>query len=399
MAIRGLLWLALLFVIAVVLATLGRFDAGQVLLVYPPYRVDVSLNLFIVGVVVAFILFYALLRFVRNIVTMPRRVAAYRTRARAEKAHGALREAIGNLYAGRFSRAEKAARDSLVDDRNKAAAGLIAANAAHRMHEYARRDDWLDQIDDADWQEARLMATADMRADGRDADGALTALTEMRTQGGRRIHAQQIALRAQQQLKNWSEVLRLAKTLEKREALHPAVAVRLRQLAAENLLRDRRHNADALLELWQSLTPAERHSPRLADLAADLLVTLDRPQDARKIVEDALAQNWDARLLRRYPDTAGDDALPLIQKAEAWRSDRPDDPDLLFALGRLCLKQQLWGKAQSFLESALKSPEIADNEPLRIRTHRALARLHEQLGDSAKAAEHYRESALSMKVV
>ncbi|QGZ54111.1 heme biosynthesis protein HemY [Paraburkholderia acidiphila] len=399
MAIRGLLWLALLFAIAVALATVGRFDTGQVLLVYPPYRVDVSLNLFVVGIVVAFLLLYAILRFARNIVTMPRRVAAYRARMRAEKANSALRDAVGNLYAGRFSRAEKAARDSLADVKNTSAAGLIAATAAHRLHEYARRDEWLTQVDDPDLQEARLMATADMRADGRDADGALAALTEMRTQGGRRIHAQQIALRAQQQLKNWSEVLKLVKTLEKREALHPAVAVRLRQLAAENLLRDRRHNADALLELWQSLSNVERHSPRLADCAAELLIALDRQADARKIVEEALAQNWDARLLRRYPDTAGSDALPLIQKAEAWRKERPEDGDLLFALGRLCLKQQLWGKAQSFLEAALKSADATQNEPLKIRSHRALARLHEQLGDGEKAASHYRESALSMNVV
>jgi HemY protein len=399
MAIRGLLWLALLFAIAVALATVGRFDTGQVLLVYPPYRVDVSLNLFVVGIVVAFLLLYAILRFARNIVTMPRRVAAYRARMRAEKANSALRDAVGNLYAGRFSRAEKAARDSLADAKNTSAAGLLAATAAHRLHEYARRDEWLTQVDDPDLQEARLMATADMRADGRDADGALAALTEMRTQGGRRIHAQQIALRAQQQLKNWSEVLKLVKTLEKREALHPAVAVRLRQLAAENLLRDRRHNADALLELWQSLSNVERHSPRLADCAAELLIALDRQADARKIVEEALAQNWDARLLRRYPDTAGSDALPLIQKAEAWRKERPEDGDLLFALGRLCLKQQLWGKAQSFLEAALKSADATQNEPLKIRSHRALARLHEQLGDGDKAASHYRESALSMNVV
>ncbi|MEX3919956.1 heme biosynthesis protein HemY [Paraburkholderia sp. BR10872] len=399
MAIRGLLWLALLFAIAVALATVGRFDTGQVLLVYPPYRVDVSLNLFVVGIVVAFLLLYAILRFARNIVTMPRRVAAYRARMRAEKANSALRDAVGNLYAGRFSRAEKAARDSLADAKNTSAAGLIAATAAHRLHEYARRDEWLTQVDDPDLQEARLMATADMRADGRDADGALAALTEMRTQGGRRIHAQQIALRAQQQLKNWSEVLKLVKTLEKREALHPAVAVRLRQLAAENLLRDRRHNADALLELWQSLSNVERHSPRLADCAAELLIALDRQADARKIVEEALAQNWDARLLRRYPDTAGSDALPLIQKAEVWRKERPEDGDLLFALGRLCLKQQLWGKAQSFLEAALKSADATQNEPLKIRSHRALARLHEQLGDGEKAASHYRESALSMNVV
>ncbi|CAM2192029.1 heme biosynthesis protein HemY [Paraburkholderia sp. A1RI_3L] len=396
MAIRGLVWLALLFAIAVVLAIVGRFDTGQVLFVYPPYRVDVSLNLFVVGVVVLFILIYTLLRFVRSVLHMPQRVAAYRARSRAAKAAAALREAIGNLYAGRFTRAEKAARDSLTDSANKGAAGLIAANAAHRMHEYARRDEWLAQIDHADWQDARLMATADMRADGRDPDGALAALTEMQSQGGRRIHAQQIALRAQQQLKNWGEVLKLVKTLEKREALHPAVAVRLRQLAAENLLRERRHNADALLELWQSLSPVERHSPRLADLAAELLIALNRQQDARRIVEEALAQNWDARLLRRYPDTAGDDALPLIQKAEAWRKERPDDADLQFALGRLCLQQQLWGKAQSFLEAALK---LADNEPLKIRSHRALARLHEQLGDTQKAAEHYRQSALAMNVV
>ncbi|QCP48613.1 heme biosynthesis protein HemY [Trinickia violacea] len=397
MAIRGLLWLALLFVIAVVLATVGRFDAGQVLLVYPPYRVDISLNLFIVAIVVLFILMYALMRIVRNIWKMPQRVSAYRARSREAKAHAALREAIGNLFAGRFSRAEKAARDSLTNQANKGAAGLVAAAAAHRMREYARRDEWLAQIDAADWQDARLMASADMRADGRDADGALAALTEMQSQGGRRIHAQQIALRAQQQLKNWSEVLKLVKSLEKREAIHPAAAVRLRQQAAENLLRDRRHDADELLALWNSLPASERQSPRLADLAAELLVALNKHQAARKIVEDALANNWDARLLRRYPETAGGDALPLIQKAEAWHKERPDDADLLFSLGRLCLHQQLWGKAQSFLEQALKM--AGDNEALTIRTHRALARLFEQLGDAGRANQHYRASALAMNVV
>jgi HemY protein len=398
MALRGLLWLALLFALAVVLATVGHFDAGQVLIVYPPYRVDVSLNLVVVGVIALFIVLYALIRIGRNVWTMPQRVAAYRVRAKQAKAHAALREAIGNLYAGRFSRAEKAAREALSLDANKGAAGLIAAVAAHRMREYVRRDEWLAAIESPDWQDARLMASADMRADGRDPDGALLALTEMQAQGTRRIHAQQIALRAQQQLKNWAEVLKLVKTLEKREALHPAVAVRLRQQAAENLLRDRRHDPDALLALWNSLSPAERQSPRLADLAAELLIALERRPEARKIVEEALTHNWDARLLRRYPETAQEgDALPLIQRAEAWRKERPEDPDLLFALGRLCLHQQLWGKAQSFLESALRLAD--DNDALIVRTHRSLARLFEQLGDAARASEHYRASALAMKIV
>jgi HemY protein len=397
MTIRGLVWLVLLFAAAVALAIVGVFDGGQVLLVMPPYRVDVSLNLFVVALVVLFIVIYAVLRAARNVWKMPQRVSAYRARSRLAKANKSLRESIGHLYAGRFTKAEKSARDSLNADANHAAASLIGAQAAHEMNEYARRDEWLAGVSGADWTDARLMATADMRADGRDADGALLALTQMQAQGGRRLHAQQIALRAQQQLKNWSEVLKLVKTLEKREALHPAVAVRLRQVAAENLLRDRRHNPDALLEFWQGLSPAERQSPRLADLAAELLIALDRRNDARKIVEEALATNWDARLLRRYPDCAVvGEALPLIQRAEGWQKERTEDADLLFALGRLCLHQQLWGKAQAFLESALK---LAEDGPLKIRTHRALARLHEQLGDAEKASEHYRASALAMNVV
>jgi len=394
---RGLLWFLLLFVAAVALAIFGRPDAGHVMIVYAPYRVDMSLNTCVVALVIAFFVLYAITRIVRAIFVMPQRVAALRARRRVKKAHRALLDAVGNLFAGRFARAEKSARAALDDSANRGAAGLIAAQAAHEMHEYARRDDWLAQVNDAhgdaQWQEARLMASARMHASAHDAQGALAMLDEMPLRGARRIQAQKIALRAHQQLKNWHEVHHLARALEKREALHPAVAVQLRQLAAENLLRDRRHDADALMELWRSFSSVERHSPRLADLAAQLLVKLDRAPSARSIVEEALAQRWDARLLHRYPDTAGNDALPLIQKAEAWQKEHPDDADLLFALGRLCEKQQLWGKAQAFFEAALKFS--AGNEALKARVHGALAQLHDRLGDAARAAEHYRHSALA----
>ena len=49
MTMRGLIWFVLLFVAAAALAIIGVFDGGQVLLVMPPYRVDVSLNLFVVA--------------------------------------------------------------------------------------------------------------------------------------------------------------------------------------------------------------------------------------------------------------------------------------------------------------------------------------------------------------
>jgi HemY protein len=392
--LRSLIWLALLFILATALAILGRIDDGHVMILLTNHRVDLPLNLLVVAIVLGFAGFYALLRFIRNVWTMPSRVAAYRRRSRAEKGHAALRDAVGNLFAGRFPRAEKAARDAgeLLPE-NTNAASLIGATAAHRMHEFTRRDEWLAAIESADWQDARLTAKADMCADARDAEGALAALAQMQTQGPRRIYAQQIALRARQQLKHWGEVLKLVKALEKRDAIHTAVAVRLRQLAGENLLRDCRHNPDALLECWQNLPASEKTSARLADLAASLLVDLERYAPARKIVEAALDETWDPRLLRRYADCAGGEPLPLIQRAEAWRREHSEDPDLLFALGRLCLQQQLWGKSQAFLEGALK---LTDDKVLCARLHRTLAQLHEELGNQAQAGQHYRASALAL---
>ncbi len=134
MTMRGLIWFVLLFAAAAGLALVGVFDGGQVLLVMPPYRVDVSLNLFVVALVVSFIVIYAVLRAIRSVLKMPQRVSAYRTRSRLAKANAALRDAIGHLYAGRFtSKAEKSARDStLIVDENAGAAGLVGARRRTR---------------------------------------------------------------------------------------------------------------------------------------------------------------------------------------------------------------------------------------------------------------------------
>lgn len=387
---RGLFWLTVLFVVAAVIAVLATLNQGHVVLMYPPYRVDTSLNLAVLAILVAFLVLYVLIRIFRNLWKMPERVANYRNRQRSRKANIALRDAMAYLFAGRYTRAEKAAREAASQLDNRGVASLIGARAAHRMREFDRRDTWLKDAEGVDLEEARLLSTAELRVDARDADGALQALAEMRSQGARRIQAQLVALRAHQHLKHWKDVLALLKVLEKRDALHPAVAAKLKQTASEGLLRDHRHDADALLTQWKALPSEARQSARIADVAAELLVALDRPREARDIVEAALASHWDGRLLRRYADCAGSDALPLIQQAEQWQTRHPNDPDLLYALGRLCQHQRLWGKAQTFLESGLK---YTQDDALRARLHLALAQLFEGLGQEAAAHRHYKACA------
>ena len=58
---------------------------------------------------------------------------------------------------------------------------------------------------------------------------------------------------------------------------------------------------------------------------------------------------------------------------------------LLLVLGKLCTRQQLWGKAQSYLEASLSV------EPT-YSAHLALAQLQEGLGNPDAALRHYRGS-------
>jgi HemY protein len=110
MGMRGIVWLLLLSIVATVAAiTLGSND-GLVTLHWGVWRVDLSLNLFVLLVVGACLLVIAAARVFDALVSLPRRAAEWRALQRERAAHQALREAYLEMAAGRYSRADKAAQ-------------------------------------------------------------------------------------------------------------------------------------------------------------------------------------------------------------------------------------------------------------------------------------------------
>ncbi len=102
---RSLLWLIAVFAAAVALVLLGRVDAGYVLFIYPPYRVEVSMLFFGVALLVTFAALYVLLRLAGHALAVPAYVRTYRARRRRERAHAALASALQAYYEGRYARA------------------------------------------------------------------------------------------------------------------------------------------------------------------------------------------------------------------------------------------------------------------------------------------------------
>ena len=386
-----------IFATAVGLAVASRFNPGNVVFFYPPYRIDLSLNFFLLLTALLFWLTFLLLNAVAVTQRMPSRVAAYRREKREREGNRAMREALKALFEGRFGHAEKAAARAVDSPDNAGISALIGARAAHRMQQAARRDDWLRRVDDDNsLRTARLMTALELFVDDHQPEAALAAVGELNQSGTRHIQVLRLALKANQQARNWPEVLRLVRTLDKHRALHAVASRRLRELAYDDLLSERGNDAESIRRVWAGIPATDRTWPYVAERAARAFNAHGLTDEARGIIERALAVEWDNRLIRTYRDgaaaTGSPSLLAQIERCEEWSVKRPTDPELALTLGTFCLKQKLWGRAQRQLERALSD---ATDSATVAAAHLKLAQLHEALNQPESANEHFRLCALS----
>lgn len=394
---RSLFWLIAVFAAAVAIVIFGKVDSGYVMLVYPPYRVEMSMLFFTVAAVIAFAVLHALVRLLGHAVSLPAYVRGFRQRRRRERAHASLAAALQAYYEGRYERAEKEASVAYESGANDGLAALLAARAAHQLRDFAGRDRWLEQAAAAGshWNAARLATQAEVALEERDFAGARAALLELQATGGsRHVASQRLLLRAERGAGEWEEVLRLSTQLAKRDVIPPAVAEEYRLQATIELLRRNSPDPLSFERRWKSVASKDQIHPRVAAAAARQATLLGRAPLAREILERSLREEWTAQLVGLYGELPEEltgeerasEARARIEVAERWLGERSRDADLLATLGRLCADAELWGKAESFLEASLS---FQDNRAARLQ----LARLCERLERAEDAQRHYRRAA------
>ncbi len=392
---RSLFWLLAVFAAAVALVILGRVDAGYVLFIYPPWRVEVSMLFFAVALLASFFLLHAALRMLRHAVSLPAYVRAYRARRRRERAHAALAGAQQAIYEGRDTRVEKEASIAFEGGPHPALAALLAARAAHQVRDFPRRDQWLERAEACGdrMQHACLVTRAELALEDRDFTAARSALRNLQDAAPKQVATARMLLRAERGAGAWDEVLRLATQLGKRDAIAPALAEEYKVQATVELLGRSAGDGDSFQRRWREVGPRDQLHPRVAAAAARHATALGNGSLAREIIERALAAEWSPQLVALYAElpAANDDARAeeariRIERAETWLLERARDGQLLGTLGRLCAQAELWGKARSFLEASLSFDESR-------ATHLELARLAERRGEAAEAQEHYRRAA------
>lgn len=135
-------WLLVLFAAAVAIGTAAH-NSAYVLLVYPPYRIDMSLTLFVIFMVLLLLSAYSLTKAVTVAVGLPAQARRFRAQRARVQRQALLNKALDAYGEGRYAAAEREALRAMEAGESTALHRILAASAAHELHEYARRDAYL----------------------------------------------------------------------------------------------------------------------------------------------------------------------------------------------------------------------------------------------------------------
>ena len=432
---RAALWFLALFGIAAALALFAGNNQSTVTLYWPPYRVDLSLNLTLLLLALGFGLLYAATRALSTLFDLPQQARQWRAQQRERAMHASLLDGVSHLMAGRFIRARKLAENALAQEQAladpgtsgrsalqlRALAHMIAAESAQALQDRAGRDDHLKQAlkhsatsIGPETHDGALLQAARWALDDRDPQGAIGQLNDLPIGTARRTLALRLKLKAARQARQTVAALDTARLLAKHRAFSEGAAASIVRGLASELIRDA-HDPAQLRRAFATLEANERSMPELAILAAQRMVAMHG--DAGE------ARQWLLPVWQRMVESSGDegrnlsdplrvklvqaleaslvdstnDAEPLLEKdwlarIETAQQKNPRDANLQYLAGIACKKRQLWGKSQQLLTQAamgLRDPGLHRNAWC------ALAELAEQRGDTETAAQSWKRAATS----
>jgi len=382
---RVLFWFLLLACAAVAIALAARLTTGYALFVAPPYRVELSLNLLLLLVAGGFIAGYVLLRIVRRALGLPEEVRLYRQRQHLERARAKQDAALVALLEGRFGRARQFAEEALAIPHSSGLSALLGARAAIATREFAAAEALLSRADASVPSLAvpRLMLEAEMKLEQGQPLEALAILGMLRKEAGSHTAALRLELRALQGAGRYAEIPPLVDQLVKRKVYGVREGEFVRAAAHAQELAARVLDGEGLRAYWSKLTEGEQRNPKIARAAARSFMALGGDREAAELLARSLEREWDSELVALYAQSRPADGAPQLEQAERWLAKHPQDATLLYALGVLCERAQLWGKAQTYFEASLA---IENRWRTRVALGELFARLNRDFDANAQLA-------------
>lgn len=358
---KGLIWIIVLFAIAVGGALLIQHFPGDVYAHVGNYMLRMNVRLFALGLLLSVIVLYLLVKFISGLLATPDKMMRLGSRRKSRKAVSSLNDAGVAYFEGRYQKAEQEAAKVLTNQHagdNRILALMIAAQSSQKIGNTNKRDQYLKDMETAlpaKSQLPRYLLLAESAMAKKDYAMAQENLAAAAQLDKNLPELWQMQLRLALAKDHPIEILENVDKLQKLSHLSSEEIHHYRAIAYHSLL-DNANDASQLKAALRRI-PDEVKSGELCVAIAEQYEHLGLYQDAATWVRNHYPNTHHADLLsvfsrsvRYLNDT---EQRKAIDTADGWLKTKPEDAQLLMCLGELCSIKQLWGKAQSYLEASI----------------------------------------------
>ena len=358
-------------------------DPGYVLLHFRGYAIQTSIPILIALLVGL----YVIVRILVHVWRAPKQLGEFAAQRNARKSQERLARGLIDLAEGNWARGERLLSLGARKSERPFLNYLSAARAAQLQGQTERRDTWLKMAYEQSPKAtaAVLLTQAELQIQDHDHEQALATLQKLeQTRPG---HPQGLALQARlyEQLEDWEHLQSLIPELRRTKGLTKLEIDGLQKRVAEKRLVGAEETRDLEMTqaIWSTLSKPLQTDAALVRSYASALNACGEMDAAETLLRKVIKSQWDDTLVSVYGTIKASDARKQLQHAEQWLKQQGENPALLMTTARLCINNELWGKARSYLESSLGlRPDAA--------SYQLYGTLLEHFGEVDDAADAYR---------
>ena len=380
-----------IFLIAVLMGLYAHQDTGYVLIGRGYKTMEMSLTLFVILMVLLFFMIQMAVWLVRNSWEMPTRLRYWRNQKRGRRARRRTTRGLIELAQGNWAQAERALMRGLKGSDTPLLNYLSAARAAQKQNAPDRRDHYLAMAHEnrKDASFAVQVTQAELQLAHGQMEQSLATLMHLRTVAPRHPHVLFLMAQLYDGLKSWGDLKNLLPDLRKQKILPEAKLRDMEKRVHRELLKiaAEQGKPDRLRQSWQHVPRELRQDEELIDDYARHLLRLEQHDMAESLLREAIRRQWNVDFVYLYGLVKAAQSAKQLAYAEDWLKGHEENNVLLLTLGRLCMNNALWGKAESYFEASLGAGAMSE-------TFTELGRLLEQLEQPDRARDCFRKGLL-----
>ena len=361
-------------------------DPGYMLISLNQWSIETSVWVGLIILVFLFMVFHVALLTFTWLIHLPGKISQWRHKHRTQHAQKMTRQGLIEFSEGHWQSAKNHLVEGLKDTETPLINYLTAARAAQELGDLKLRDDYLRDAQQS-MPEAKIaveLTQAQLQLAHQQWEQALATLRHLQDLSPEHPYVLKLLVHLYQEVHDWDQLIILIPKLKNQKVMSVTEINQLEHRAYwhELLHFIRQNQLDACTHLIENLPKSLKYDPLLIAKYSEYLIQNNHDETAEKILRKTLQKHFNKQLIQAYGKLNAH--VAKLDFVHSLLKDEPNTAALHLSLGRLNIKNQLWGQAKTHFEASIALEKTAE-------AYAALGDLLKELKDESGATAAYQK--------